>query len=484
MMRPEATKPDQDQTAQLEASSPHAPGHKNLPHGGTRWQWYHYYFVLAIVDVLVMAASFLLNYRTTNSYEIALHKLFKTHARQRSIANLRLSAMELNAPGNDVFETRDIAGEKARFERQRAVIAAKMKQTREFALDLKEFQSHLNKMIHAEERIFELLEIHSSAETTDKSVDFLEAASRSMASMDRHQSAAITALTEIEQGFLMSVESLLREHGSRIQGNAKIERLFIVLICLILIGMLWYGRKLQRLNEEMVLQNKRAHDERMARLAAVGEVCTAVAHGIRNPLASISSSAQLGLVGDGCSEAARSRMQDILSECRRLDDRVTHLLSFASSTSTMKRSFNLKDVAEQAVTELAPRFHDSGVNVILTFATSPLIQGDRERMVQCMIELMSNALEYAPSNSQVSVSCDSSPDRTGFVDMLVSDQGPGIPPNLAEKVFDLFFTTRPGGTGVGLASVKYTVHSLGGEVTVVPNARMGGMIRVTLPVRN
>jgi len=447
------------------------------------WKWYHYYFVLALVDLLVIGASFLLIQRTTNSYEIALQKLSSTHARQRWIAGLRLLVMNMNAPGNDVFESYRIAEEKTRFQQARAALSLELKCNRAFEFDLSEFQAHLNKMIEDEERIFELLEKQSQYNSEGNPAGLLEEATRSMAAMDRHQTQAITALTEIEQGFLMRVESLLREHGSRIQWHADLERAFVGLIVLILAGMFWYGRKLQRLHEEMTLQHQWALDERLARLAAVGEVCAAVAHGIRNPLASISSSAQLSLSGDGCSDAARSRMQDILSECRRLDDRVTHLLSFASSTSNTGQTFNLKEVAEQALAELAPQFRDRGMDVTLSFSTNPIIQGDRERMVQCLIELISNSLEYSPRNGKVTVRCDSSSDRRNFVDLVVADEGPGIPPNLAEKVFDLFFTTRPGGTGVGLASVKHTIHSMGGEVSVASKVGSGGCIRVTLPVQ-
>lgn len=449
--------------------------------GGMRWHWYHYYFLLAIVDIVVIAASLLLIHQTTTSYEIALQRLSTTHARQRWVAGLRLGIMKLNAPGNDVFESRRYAEEKLRFKQNREALETELKRGQGFGLDLAEFLGFLNLMIHEEERIFELLENTANFESDDDVV--LKDASRSMAAMDRYQTLAVTSLTEIEQELLMRVESLLREHGSRIKWHARLEWVFVAMILVILVSMLWYGRKLQRLHDAMTRQHKQAHDERLARLAAVGEVCAAVAHGIRNPLASISSSAQLGLAADGTSELGRSRLQDILSECQRLNDRVTHLLSFASSTSITQQTFDLKEVVEQAVTELVSRLQERRLEVQVSFSTIPLIHGDRERMVQCMIELISNALEYSPKHGRVTVRCSFSSSRTGFVDLEVSDQGPGIPPNLTDRVFDLFFTTRPGGTGVGLASVKHTVQSLGGEVMAVSNNTTGCCIRATLPAR-
>src|SRR3989304_6337532 len=87
--------------------------------GPIRWRWYHYYFLLAVVDLVVIAASFLLYHQTLNSYEVALHKLARTHVKQRWVASLRLLVVHLNAPGNDVFESRQVSTERARFERRR-----------------------------------------------------------------------------------------------------------------------------------------------------------------------------------------------------------------------------------------------------------------------------------------------------------------------------------------------------------------------------
>jgi signal transduction histidine kinase len=145
----------------------------------------------------------------------------------------------------------------------------------------------------------------------------------------------------------------------------------------------------------MTLQHQRALDERMARLAAVGKVCAAVAHGIRNPLASISSSAQLNLSSESCSEVARSRLQDILSECRRLDDRVTHLLSFASSKSSTRHPFNLKDVVEQTLAELGP---DSTNVESMCGCHSPRVPDPRRPRAMAQCDQRYQRPDYTPAN--------------------------------------------------------------------------------------
>jgi signal transduction histidine kinase len=160
---------------------------------------------------------------------------------------------------------------------------------------------------------------------------------------------------------------------------------------------------------------------------------------------------------------------------------VTRLLGFASSTSSKQELLDLRELVEQAVTEMRPRLLERQVEIQVSFSDAAVIRGDRERVVQCVIEMLSNAADYSPVSATIRVTAARSPARPGFVDLLFSDQGPGIPPHIADRVFDLFFTTRPGGTAFGLASVKQTVQSHGGHVEVVPSITGGACLRVSLP---
>ncbi len=454
---------------------------QSLPVGPfDRWRWYHYYFLLTLIDLLVIIAGVWLFHEMGKSYETAFHRLGATHTRLRWVANLRLMVMRLNAPGNDVFDTGWVAEERDRFEKAHRALHDELSRRRKFDLDMVEFEEHLRRMTDEEQRLFDLLE-DGALEPGSRASDRLAEAARAMAVMDRHQTAAVTALTEIEQNLLIRVEELLEEHGAQIRGQVLLERLFIAVIGLILIGMFWYGGKLQHVYDQMVVDNERAVSERMQRLAAVGEVCAAVAHGIRNPLAAISSSAQLGLmsgVGDG---KLQSRLTDILSECQRLDQRVTHLLDFSSAASTARGVFSLREAVEQAVDELRPRLAERDVSVDVSFSVYPKIDADRERIIQSIIELLANALDFSPPGERILIECIASLERPGSVDLTVSDCGPGIPPEVASRVFDLFFTTRPGGTGVGLASVLHTVHSHGGDVAIISSPGGGTTVRLTLP---
>ena len=79
-----------------------------------KWRWYHLYFVLAMFDVAIILASVLVHHQTLRSFNRALTDVTDVHQRQRWFADMSTALLELNAPGNDIFESRDLAGELAK----------------------------------------------------------------------------------------------------------------------------------------------------------------------------------------------------------------------------------------------------------------------------------------------------------------------------------------------------------------------------------
>ena len=450
-----------------------------------RWRWYHFYFLLAAVDLVLIAASLALYHQTTSSYELSLQKFGRTHLRQRWVANLRIVVTHLNAPGNDVFESRQVAAERTRFEQQLVRINSLMVQEKELDLNLARFRSHLNEMVAQERRVFEVLGGIELVPADSSGLSVLQAASEAMAAMDRHQANALTALTQIEQEMLMRIDSLLKEYGAFLETRTAVEKYFVAAVIVVLIAMFWYGGKLQNLHERMQEEQQRTLLERTGRLAAMGEVCAAVAHGIRNPLAAISSSAQLAHMQQAGNGPVADRLVDILTECKRLDGRITRLLGFAASATQVREPFDLADALHQALCELGPRFTERRIREECSIEHAPLrVLGDRERLVQALIEILANALEFTPVGGAVWIRLRRSPDRPHHVEATFADSGPGIPESMRSRVFDLFFTTRPEGTGIGLASVKHTVQACDGTVEVTTNAENRSCIRILLPASN
>lgn len=326
------------------------------------WRWYHFYFLLAIFDLVVIIASLALYHESLNSYDEAIGKLSRIHAGQRCVANLRIAVIDVNIPGNDVFESLQVEEERARFEEAEEELSELSARADTFDVDLTEAREHIRAMVRHERDVFDTLANGRRRKQTvgpvstagpvapavgggdgqedDKSARTrLERATVQMAAMDRRKAAALTSLTELEQMFLTRADSLLDEYRLLLIARTSFEKYFLATVVLILIGVFWYGRKLQHMHDRMLADQQQAAVARHQRLAAVGELCTAVAHGIRNPLAAISSSAQLGISAGTMDEDTKRRVGDILTECHRLDQRVTRLLDFASGTKYLVEDY-------------------------------------------------------------------------------------------------------------------------------------------------
>lgn len=464
-----------DQRAPTDSAS--GAGHQQI-----RWRWYHFYFILAFFDLVVILASFVLYHQTLASYETALTGLAALDARQRWITDLRLSVIELNAPGNDVFESRDVAAERQRFNDTQSRLRLLLRRESEFDIDLGQVRDQVERMIEQENRIFAAFEqLQANPEPRDPEA-ILQQATVSMAAMDRHQADAVGALSDAELLLQREEANLLDEYGAQLQRSAAREKYFLGIVVLILIGVFWYGRKLQRMHEEMLDNEQRAIAERHQRLASVGEVCSAVAHGIRNPLAGITSSAQLALEYGTLDDATALRLNDVLGEARRLDRRITRLLDFARGGKETRARVDLRSVIQQALDELAPGLEAQKIKTEHRAYPQPLVvECNEDEMVQAVIELLANAMDHVESGGSVGVFCEmnAQPDRAV---LIVADDGPGIPEEISANVFDLFFTTKSEGTGIGLASVKRTIESHGGSVRAESTPDSGARIVVELPL--
>ncbi len=449
-----------------------------------RWRWYHYYFLLAMFDVVVIAASLALNHRTSESFSVALAELHQIDEAENWLADLRVTVLQLNAPGNDVFETRQVSKERRRFNRTHTRFGALMLREREFDIDLSAFREQVEQMVQDEEQIFVILGEISEADATGAGEPArLAQATSIMASMDRHQVGAQQSLGIALQALGIERHGLLNAYRVGLELNEAIEKLLLGTVVLILLGVFWYGRKLQRTHEQMIRGQQMAMEEKHARLAAVGEVCSAVAHGIRNPLAAITSSTQLALEFGTADDATKLRIQDALDESRRLDERITRLLSFSRTQRPNFERCELAPIIHDALQEIRPKLDEGRIRVDTDCDRRPLvIEGDRDWLTQAIIEVASNSMEHMPSGGTLEVRCRRDAEQSQFARIDIIDDGPGIPDSVRPHVFDLFFTSKAEGNGIGLASVKRAVEMHGGRVSVAPYNGRGAHIEILLPL--
>jgi two-component system sensor histidine kinase PilS (NtrC family) len=205
------------------------------------------------------------------------------------------------------------------------------------------------------------------------------------------------------------------------------------------------------------------------RLAAVGRLAAGLAHEVRNPLAAISGSIQL-MQEEG--PAARPELLDlVLREADRLKLVTGQFLDFARPTLAPEKQCDLVPLVEEAVS-LLEKSCDSSNAVSFSFqreVEEVMVAADPDQLRQVFWNLGLNAIQAMPSGGRLTVAIrqDVSGRGDGLAAIEFTDTGRGIPSGELDHIFDPFYTTKPGGTGLGLGIARKIVDSLGGRIEVV-----------------
>jgi two-component system sensor histidine kinase HydH len=235
--------------------------------------------------------------------------------------------------------------------------------------------------------------------------------------------------------------------------------------------------ELKRLEKEI-----QRHD----RLVALGKMAAGVAHEVRNPLSSIKGFATL--LGSKFEEGSQEHeAADLLVyEAERLNRSITELLNYARPTTLKIEEINLGDLVASSLKLISSDAQALGVNTSLEIDSAlPAISADRDRINQVLLNLFLNGLQSMEDSNRekelkVSVSLD---DANGTIRIEVQDNGKGIAQENIDKVLDPYFTTKPEGTGLGLALAYKIIDEHGGTILFKSTDGQGTTVSVTLPVQ-
>ena len=225
------------------------------------------------------------------------------------------------------------------------------------------------------------------------------------------------------------------------------------------------------------------------RLAAIGEMARRVAHNIRNPLAGIRSLAELTMVESPPGSAVADHQRRILATVDRFGKWLTELLSVSTPLQVSPQVQPVKDWLDGLVEAHRAMADDRKVELVLDAARAPdEAPIDRRHLEQAVSAVVSNAIEISPAGGRVGVVAGQA--EPGNWTITVSDQGPGIPSDAMDKLFRPYFTTKSGGTGIGLAIAHRVVREHGGKLTAEnrqetpANADLGpgAVFRIELPL--
>lgn len=218
-------------------------------------------------------------------------------------------------------------------------------------------------------------------------------------------------------------------------------------------------------------------------LSRLAQMAAGVAHEIRNPLQTINLElAALRRSGSLSADEVEHHVRTAQEETQRLQRAVSGFLKVARLRQLAPVGLSLNEVAEEVRTSMEAEANLSGLDLSLDLAADlPETLADREVLRQAVQNLVKNAIQALPSREgriviHTRIGGDS-------VSIAVEDSGPGIPPELRERVFDLYFTTKDGGTGVGLPLVRQAAEMHGGKVRMDENPSGGMLVTIELPIR-
>ncbi len=218
-----------------------------------------------------------------------------------------------------------------------------------------------------------------------------------------------------------------------------------------------------------------------AKFAFVGELAAGVAHEVRTPLGVLRSSTQLLERSlPNVDDEAHELLQLLRDEVDRIDRVVTGLLDLGRPRELRPEPSRLDQIVFRAVDFAEAQAREKGVSVCRhPLAAAPVVLCDPELTYQVALNLVVNAIQIVAPGGSVEVTM--LPAREGYAGFAVRDDGPGVPDDLRERIFEPFFTRRDGGAGLGLTFVRRVVHEHRGRVWLESGDGRGAVFYVELP---
>lgn len=228
------------------------------------------------------------------------------------------------------------------------------------------------------------------------------------------------------------------------------------------------------------------------RLAALGEMAAAIAHEVKNPLAGIEVMAGLLKRRVPDNADAQDLLSEIIKEAKMANSIVLEVLEFVRPIRLQVEPVSLAAIIDDAVQMAGSLVARGDVSVSVDLAPDlPAVEGDAHQLRQLFTNLVTNAFEALGGSGSVVVRgsyarADDDPFTTdgftGSAIITVSDDGPGVPQEISDRIFSPFFTTKPRGSGLGLSIVRKIVDAHEGRIDLQVGGGWSTTFRVTLPV--
>ncbi|MBI2276160.1 MAG: HAMP domain-containing histidine kinase [Dechloromonas sp.] len=216
----------------------------------------------------------------------------------------------------------------------------------------------------------------------------------------------------------------------------------------------------------------------MDAMAFMGEMSTAVAHSLRNPLANIRSSAELAMGSDD--SLVQKNAQDIITQVDFLSRWVRQMQHYARPVTGETEAVNLMVIVDDVLKSFEPTLHKAGITVDRLGKEDtqwPRIEGNVPLVTQALHSVLTNAIEAMPKGGVLSVDMALQMER-GRCELAITDTGVGMSERQLASAFKPFQTTKRNGLGVGLPMVKRVMDRFGGEISLASQENQGTEVRL------
>lgn len=229
------------------------------------------------------------------------------------------------------------------------------------------------------------------------------------------------------------------------------------------------------LNEVLFLQNRVLNYEKYA---ALGKISAGMSHEIDNPLGIILGHAELLLDELPEGDTRREEVEVIIREGQRIKKILRSLLDFAKPRESKTKEVKLSDFIKKVLENFS--FQKIFRKIKLDFSAEDItVLADEDKLHQVLVNIILNAIHAMPEGGRLTVRVEKD---DGMGKIVVADEGVGIPEELQNKVFDLFFSTKKDGTGLGLAISKKFIEEMNGEIFLLSEPKKGTTVFLKLPL--
>jgi len=216
-------------------------------------------------------------------------------------------------------------------------------------------------------------------------------------------------------------------------------------------------------------------------MAAIGRLTSGVGHEVKNPINAIVVHIELLKSKlTGASAPAMRHLEIIEVEIHRLDRVVQMLVDFSRPVELQLREQDLRTVIGDVLTLAAAELSTRNVTLEIRMPLKPLVANvDADLLKQAALNVIQNGAQAMPEGGMLRVVLE---EQRKFAVLRIADEGPGIPNDIREKIFDLYFTTKSGGSGIGLAMTYRIIQLHYGSIEVQSNPERGTEFQLRIPL--